>query len=191
MLLSKCEIFRLATLLNSLGEKVVKSKVAANCNDVIANNFNNGVHCYYHYNHFLAATFDFTFSPRLHHFFTAWLFLCGFLCKAKGCAAIAPLSVQVRMAEIFQEVFGNKLVKENLVELYGLDRLPSPHELQGKIILKGTEKNRGKKTIVRFIVCLVLECLSLSYVFAFIYCFVNRDHHFSQYYQSDYQMLIF
>jgi len=57
------------------------------------------------------------------------------------------------MAEIFQEVFGSKLVKENLVELYDLDRLPSPHDLQGKIILKGTEKNKKKKTIVRLVVC--------------------------------------
>ena len=64
------------------------------------------------------------------------------------------------MAEIFQEVFGSKLVKDNLVEQYDLDRLPSPYELQGKIILKGTEKNKKKKTLVRLIVCILLECLS-------------------------------
>ena len=49
------------------------------------------------------------------------------------------LRVQVRMAEIFVNIFGDKLVKENLVELNNLDRLPSPHQLQRKIILKGTE----------------------------------------------------
>ena len=43
------------------------------------------------------------------------------------------------MAEIFTRIFGEKLAKENLVELNNLDRLPSPHQLQGKIILKGTE----------------------------------------------------
>ena len=64
------------------------------------------------------------------------------------------------MAEIFEEVFGSKLVKDNLVEQYNLDQLPSPNELQGKIILKGTEKNKRKKTLVRLIVCILLECLS-------------------------------
>ena len=44
------------------------------------------------------------------------------------------------MAEIFQSVFGNKLVKENLVEKYNLTRLPSPQELRGKILLKGRDK---------------------------------------------------
>ena len=43
------------------------------------------------------------------------------------------------MAEIFINIFGDKLAKENLVELNNLDRLPSPHQLKGKIILKGTE----------------------------------------------------
>lgn len=42
------------------------------------------------------------------------------------------------MAEIFTNIFGENLVKENLVELQYLDRLPSPQQLQGKIILKGT-----------------------------------------------------
>jgi len=44
------------------------------------------------------------------------------------------------MAQIFNDVFGDNLAKENLVELENLNRLPSPHELQGKIILKGTVK---------------------------------------------------
>ena len=52
------------------------------------------------------------------------------------------------MAQIFQDVFGCKLVKENLVEKEGLDRLPSPHQLQGMIILKGTEKEKKDKKLL-------------------------------------------
>lgn len=48
------------------------------------------------------------------------------------------------MAEIFINIFGDKLAKENLVELYNLDRLPSPYQLQGKIILKGAETSMAK-----------------------------------------------
>ena len=48
------------------------------------------------------------------------------------------------MAEIFMNIFGDKLAKKNLVELNDLDRLPSPHQLQGKIILKGTEPSTAK-----------------------------------------------
>ena len=44
------------------------------------------------------------------------------------------------MAEIFTKIFGEKLAKENLVETNNLDRLPSPHQLQGKIILKAKTK---------------------------------------------------
>ena len=40
------------------------------------------------------------------------------------------------MAAIFQNVFGDKLVKNNSVEEQNLKRLPSPNELKGKIILK-------------------------------------------------------
>lgn len=47
------------------------------------------------------------------------------------------------MAEIFMEKFGEKLVADKtnlgLLKVNGLDRLPSPQNLQGKIILKGTE----------------------------------------------------
>jgi len=57
------------------------------------------------------------------------------------------------MAEIFTRIFGKKLAVENLVELQNLERLPSPHQLQGKIILKGTEpssvKSPSKKSPVR------------------------------------------
>ena len=62
-----------------------------------------------------------------------------------------PMYAQVRMAQIFQDVFGPKLLKENLVEKEGLDRLPSPHLLQGMIILKGTEKDKkdSKLTVRR------------------------------------------
>ena len=49
------------------------------------------------------------------------------------------------MAQIFIEVFGEKFGKEKLVEVDDLDRLPSPLELQGKIILKGTVKTSGDK----------------------------------------------
>ena len=41
--------------------------------------------------------------------------------------------IQVRMAEIFARIFGDRLAVENLVELHNLDRLPSPHQLQGKL----------------------------------------------------------
>ena len=44
------------------------------------------------------------------------------------------------MAEIFTKIFGEKLAKENLVETHNLDRLPSPQQLQGKIILKAKTK---------------------------------------------------
>jgi len=49
------------------------------------------------------------------------------------------IGIQARMAEIFMRIFGDKLANENLVELNNLNRLPSPHQLRGKIILKGTE----------------------------------------------------
>ena len=48
------------------------------------------------------------------------------------------------MAEIFTRIFGEKLAKENLVKIYDLDRLPSPHQLQRKIILKGTDRTSIK-----------------------------------------------
>lgn len=47
------------------------------------------------------------------------------------------------MAETFTKIFGEKLVKENLVEANNLDRLPSPYQLQGKIILK--DKSRQEE----------------------------------------------
>ena len=45
------------------------------------------------------------------------------------------------MAEIFTRIFGEKLARENLVKTNDLDRLPSPHQLQRKIILKGTDRS--------------------------------------------------
>ena len=49
------------------------------------------------------------------------------------------------MAELFMEIFGENLLKEeNLVKVNSVDRLPSPHQLQGKIILKGTDKSSVK-----------------------------------------------
>ena len=56
------------------------------------------------------------------------------------------------MAEIFIEIFGKKVEKgENLVKFNGQDRLPSPCQLQGKIILKGTERSAKppKRSAVR------------------------------------------
>ena len=44
------------------------------------------------------------------------------------------------MAKIFRAIFDEMLPEENLVELEGRERLPSPQELQGKIILKGSYK---------------------------------------------------
>lgn len=45
---------------------------------------------------------------------------------------------QAKMAAIFRDIFKDMLPKEDLVELEGRERLPSPQELQGKIILKGS-----------------------------------------------------
>ena len=53
--------------------------------------------------------------------------------------------MQNKMAKIFQNIFGDKLVKENLVKKNNLTRLPSPQELQGKILLKGREKFTKRK----------------------------------------------
>ena len=44
---------------------------------------------------------------------------------------------QAKMATAFRDIFKEMLPQEDLVELEGRERLPSPHELQGKIILKG------------------------------------------------------
>ena len=40
------------------------------------------------------------------------------------------------MTAIFRNFFGDKLVKNNLVEEQNLKRLPSPNKLKGKIILE-------------------------------------------------------
>ena len=72
--------------------------------------------------------------------------------------------IQIRMAEIFTKVFGEKLAKENLVLANNLDRLPSPHQLQGKIILKGTDRSSiktPKKSPVRKLIFLLYTfCVS-------------------------------
>ena len=49
-------------------------------------------------------------------------------------------SHQTRMAKIFRAIFDDMLPQKDLVELEGRERLPSPQELQGKIILKGSYK---------------------------------------------------
>ena len=45
---------------------------------------------------------------------------------------------QTRMAKIFRAIFDEMLPEEDLVELEERERLPSPQELQGKIVLKGS-----------------------------------------------------
>ena len=59
----------------------------------------------------------------------------------------SPLQ-QSKMAKIFLAVMGDVLALENLVELEGRERLPSPQELQGKIILKGSFKEEKSHTKV-------------------------------------------
>ena len=54
------------------------------------------------------------------------------------------------MARIFKALMRDALVTENLVELEGRERLPSPEELQGKIILKGSFK--GNVRIGSFVI---------------------------------------
>lgn len=44
------------------------------------------------------------------------------------------------MAKIFRAIFDDMLPKEDLVELEGRKRLPSPEELREKIILKSPVK---------------------------------------------------
>ena len=57
------------------------------------------------------------------------------------------LFTQAKMAAIFQEVFGDALVQKNLVYKQNLNRLPSPNEMKGKIILKG--RKRSSEEIVQ------------------------------------------
>ena len=59
----------------------------------------------------------------------------------------SPLQ-QSKMAKIFLAVMGDVLARDNLVELEGRERLPSPQELQGKIILKGSFKEEKSHTKV-------------------------------------------
>jgi len=49
------------------------------------------------------------------------------------------------MATIFQEVFGSRLVKKNMVEEQNLKWLPSPNELKKKIILKGRKRTPDER----------------------------------------------
>ncbi len=47
---------------------------------------------------------------------------------------------QSKMAKIFRAIMGDLLPSENLVESEVRERLPSPQDLQGKILLKGSFK---------------------------------------------------
>ena len=49
---------------------------------------------------------------------------------------------QSKMAKIFRAIFEERLPLENLVEVEGRARLPSPQELQGKVILKGSTSTK-------------------------------------------------
>ena len=53
------------------------------------------------------------------------------------------------MAVMFKVIFGELLPQEDLVELEGRARLPSPEELRHKIILKSPIKNREQAAKVR------------------------------------------
>ena len=68
------------------------------------------------------------------------------------------------MADIFQKVFGPKLVKENLVKNENLNRLPSPHQLQGMIILKGTDKGKKDRRTI------TVRKTSLSHIILMLSC---------------------
>ena len=55
------------------------------------------------------------------------------------------------MAKIFRAVFDEMLPKEDLVELEGRERLPSPEELWEKIILKSPVKEKGPEVRLHYI----------------------------------------
>ena len=49
---------------------------------------------------------------------------------------------QKKMAKIFKAIFSDMLPDRDLVKEEKMDRLPSPKDLQKKIILKGSFKNK-------------------------------------------------
>ncbi len=57
---------------------------------------------------------------------------------------------QAKMAKIFRAIFDEMLPKEDLVELEGRERLPSPEELREKIILKSPVK---EEDVSLYIIC--------------------------------------
>ncbi|XP_065893735.1 1-phosphatidylinositol 4,5-bisphosphate phosphodiesterase delta-4-like isoform X2 [Dysidea avara] len=56
---------------------------------------------------------------------------------------------QVRMVKIFHTIFGDKLVEENSFKEKSINQLPSPLELQRKIILTGSLASKHKKQAQR------------------------------------------
>ena len=56
-------------------------------------------------------------------------------------------SLQVRMVKIFHEIFGNKLVEESAIKEKSINQLPSPFELQRKIILIGSVVRQSVKML--------------------------------------------
>ena len=65
---------------------------------------------------------------------------------------------QAKMANIFRAIFDTMLPQEDLVELEGRERLPSPQELQGKIILKGSYKRDEVSYILMLLGGSIDEC---------------------------------
>ena len=58
---------------------------------------------------------------------------------------------QKKMAKIFKAIFGDMLPDKDLVVERNMDRLPSPEELRGKVILKGSIKKKHVQIRYRFI----------------------------------------
>ena len=58
------------------------------------------------------------------------------------------------MAMIFRAIFDEMLPKVDLVELEGRTRLPSPQELKGKVILKGSYKLEEVSSVMCVLVVL-------------------------------------
>ena len=79
--------------------------------------------------------------------------------------------MQVKIAKIFLEVFGNKLVTENLAKQQGLERLPSPQQLQGKIILRGSVKRQKVSLSVVLVQLCILNTIHLLWIIISAFCF--------------------
>ena len=77
------------------------------------------------------------------------------------------------------EIFGEKLVAKKadlgLLKVNGLDRLPSPQDLQGKIILKGTEPSSiPKKPSVRIKKCIIYYYIAVAICMGQIFTAIQK-----------------